>query len=132
MEALGMIETRGLVAAIEAAVNGEIDGQIGDVQFLECVVDDLLDGFGVLHERGFAFDINDRTSLCVFTERSFKTELLIDAQTLIDRAMEGVGDPILIGNALNYAVLRPKVHQRGATERFCRSAIAHEIEIIAL
>lgn len=119
-----------LVAAVKAAVNREVDGQIGDVEFLKCVVDDLLDSLGVLHKAGFTFDIRNAASAGVLAERSLDTELVINADLFRDIDVMGVGQILLVSYALDDAILLTQVLEGGMTEVFRGAGIATEIQIV--
>lgn len=119
-----------LVAAVKAAVNREVDGQIGDVEFLKCVVDDLLDSFGVLYERGFAFDIRNAASAGVLAERSLDTELVINADLFRNIYVVGVGEVLFICYTFDDAILLTQVLEGGMTEVFRGAGIATEIQIV--
>lgn len=73
-----------LIPTFQAGIDWEIESEVRDIE-PHRVVDDVLDGFVVLHDGAFKLHIGDIAPERVFTEGRFDLQLLIDGELLPDR-----------------------------------------------
>ena len=93
------------VPAGHALVNGEIEGEIRNVQRIKSVVNDVVYSLGVLNKRGFQFDISDCAASGKLGKRCFQRQLLMDADLLPDWNVVRVGQVLTVSYIGDDAIL---------------------------
>lgn len=122
----------GLKTTVVAGVDGEIEGEVRNVQRLHGVIDDVLNGLRIGHQRRITLDVGDRATGAELCKGGFDTELFINPNLFPDGNMVGVGQIIPVGHTGDNAVLGTEGIQRGMAIVFGRSGITAGVQTIPL